>query len=77
MTCRLVEMGLEGKVIRLQDLSTLIIMVARNPRGQNLAWNFVKKNWNTLVQKLVQLIGQQNLFHQKSQSLTAFSSLTK
>ncbi|XP_028270660.1 endoplasmic reticulum aminopeptidase 2 [Parambassis ranga] len=48
---RLLEMGLEGKVIRLQDLSRLILMVARNPRGQNLAWNFVKKNWDTLVQK--------------------------
>uniref|UniRef100_A0A671VRK7 Aminopeptidase n=1 Tax=Sparus aurata TaxID=8175 RepID=A0A671VRK7_SPAAU len=42
---------LEGKVIRSQDLSTLILMVARNPRGHHLAWNFVKKNWDTLVQK--------------------------
>ncbi|CAJ1068862.1 endoplasmic reticulum aminopeptidase 2 [Xyrichtys novacula] len=48
---RLLEMGLEGKVIRSQDLSHLILMVARNPRGHHLAWNFVKKNWHTLVQK--------------------------
>uniref|UniRef100_A0A671VTL7 Aminopeptidase n=1 Tax=Sparus aurata TaxID=8175 RepID=A0A671VTL7_SPAAU len=48
---RLLELGLEGKVIRSQDLSTLILMVARNPRGHHLAWNFVKKNWDTLVQK--------------------------
>uniref|UniRef100_A0A669BIX0 Aminopeptidase n=1 Tax=Oreochromis niloticus TaxID=8128 RepID=A0A669BIX0_ORENI len=33
------------------DLSTLILMVARNPKGHYLAWNFVKKNWDTLVQK--------------------------
>lgn len=52
--CRLLELGLEGKVIRSQDLSTLILMVARNPRGHHLAWNFVKKNWDTLVQKFVQ-----------------------
>uniref|UniRef100_G3P5P3 Aminopeptidase n=1 Tax=Gasterosteus aculeatus aculeatus TaxID=481459 RepID=G3P5P3_GASAC len=51
---RLLELGLEGKVIRSQDLSSLILMVARNPRGHHLAWNFVKKNWDTLVQKLVQ-----------------------
>nr|XP_020450153.1 endoplasmic reticulum aminopeptidase 2-like [Monopterus albus]XP_020450154.1 endoplasmic reticulum aminopeptidase 2-like [Monopterus albus] len=44
-------MGLEGKVIRLQDLSAVILMVARNPRGHHLAWNFVKKNWDLLVQK--------------------------
>uniref|UniRef100_A0A7N8XX13 Aminopeptidase n=1 Tax=Mastacembelus armatus TaxID=205130 RepID=A0A7N8XX13_9TELE len=48
---RLLELGLEGKVIRLQDLSGLIQMVARNPRGHHLAWNFVKKNWDLLVQK--------------------------
>uniref|UniRef100_A0AAQ4Q7J0 Aminopeptidase n=1 Tax=Gasterosteus aculeatus aculeatus TaxID=481459 RepID=A0AAQ4Q7J0_GASAC len=48
---RLLELGLEGKVIRSQDLSSLILMVARNPRGHHLAWNFVKKNWDTLVQK--------------------------
>uniref|UniRef100_A0A3Q3JAP8 Aminopeptidase n=1 Tax=Monopterus albus TaxID=43700 RepID=A0A3Q3JAP8_MONAL len=48
---RLLDMGLEGKVIRLQDLSAVILMVARNPRGHHLAWNFVKKNWDLLVQK--------------------------
>ncbi|KAF6729730.1 Endoplasmic reticulum aminopeptidase 2 [Oryzias melastigma] len=48
---RLLQLGLEGKVIRSQDLSTLILMVARNPKGHHLAWNFVKKNWDTLVEK--------------------------
>ncbi|KAK1893011.1 Endoplasmic reticulum aminopeptidase 2 [Dissostichus eleginoides] len=48
---RLLELGLEGKVIRTQDLSSLIFMVARNPQGHRLAWNFVKKNWDTLVQR--------------------------
>ncbi|CAG07852.1 unnamed protein product, partial [Tetraodon nigroviridis] len=49
---RLLELGLEGKVIRSQDLSSLVLMVARNPQGPHLAWNFVKKNWDALVQKL-------------------------
>nr|XP_020509293.1 endoplasmic reticulum aminopeptidase 2-like [Labrus bergylta] len=48
---RLLELGLEGKVIRSQDLSSLILMVARNPQGHHLAWNFVKKNWDTLVKR--------------------------
>uniref|UniRef100_UPI003AAACCD0 endoplasmic reticulum aminopeptidase 2 isoform X1 n=1 Tax=Centroberyx gerrardi TaxID=166262 RepID=UPI003AAACCD0 len=48
---RLLELGLEGKVIRSQDLSSLILMVARNPQGHHLAWNYVKKHWDTLVQK--------------------------
>uniref|UniRef100_A0A8D3DQ48 Aminopeptidase n=1 Tax=Scophthalmus maximus TaxID=52904 RepID=A0A8D3DQ48_SCOMX len=53
LTCsRDTKLGLEGKVIRSQDLSGLILMVARNPLGHHLAWNFVKKNWDTLVKKL-------------------------
>lgn len=52
--CRLLELGLEGKVIRSQDLSSLVLMIAKNPQGTHLAWNFVKKNWDTLVQKCVQ-----------------------
>lgn len=48
---RLLKLGLEGKVIRSQDLSSVILMVARNPQGHHLAWNFVKKNWSTLVEK--------------------------
>lgn len=51
---RLLSLGLEGKVIRSQDLSSLILMVAGNPQGHNLAWDFVKTNWDTLVQKWVQ-----------------------
>ncbi|XP_077418444.1 endoplasmic reticulum aminopeptidase 2 [Vanacampus margaritifer] len=47
----LLDLGLEGQVIRPQDLSTLIIGVAQNPRGHHIAWNFVKKHWSTLVQK--------------------------
>uniref|UniRef100_A0A8B9I1H5 Aminopeptidase n=1 Tax=Astyanax mexicanus TaxID=7994 RepID=A0A8B9I1H5_ASTMX len=48
---KLLELGMEGSVIRAQDLSTLIYTVARNPAGHFLAWNFVKKNWNKLVEK--------------------------
>uniref|UniRef100_A0A3Q2GI80 Aminopeptidase n=1 Tax=Cyprinodon variegatus TaxID=28743 RepID=A0A3Q2GI80_CYPVA len=48
---RLLAMGLEGNVIRSQDLSHLILMISRNARGHHLAWNFVKKNWDTLVEK--------------------------
>ncbi|XP_066509894.1 endoplasmic reticulum aminopeptidase 2-like isoform X1 [Hoplias malabaricus] len=48
---RLLELGMEGSVIRSQDLSTLIYTVARNPAGHFLAWNFLKKNWNKLVEK--------------------------
>uniref|UniRef100_A0A674CI77 Aminopeptidase n=1 Tax=Salmo trutta TaxID=8032 RepID=A0A674CI77_SALTR len=48
---RLLELGLEGEVIRTQDLDSLIVMVARNPRGHHLAWSYVQKYWSTLVDK--------------------------
>ncbi|TSM85984.1 Endoplasmic reticulum aminopeptidase 2 [Bagarius yarrelli] len=48
---RLLELGMEGSVIRAQDLATVIYTVARNPAGHFLAWDFVKNNWNKLVEK--------------------------
>lgn len=48
---RLLELGVEGEVIRTQDLDSLIVMVARNPRGHHLAWSYVQKYWSTLVDK--------------------------
>lgn len=48
---RLLELGLEGRDIKSQDLSSVIYLVARNPLGHHLAWNFVKKHWSTLVKK--------------------------
>ncbi|KAL0979300.1 hypothetical protein UPYG_G00183370 [Umbra pygmaea] len=48
---RLLELGLVGEVIRSQDLDSLIVMVARNPKGHNLAWGYIQKYWSTLVDK--------------------------
>ncbi|KAL4630054.1 endoplasmic reticulum aminopeptidase 2 [Arapaima gigas] len=47
----LLDLGIEGTVIRMQDLSTLIFYVARNPAGRFLAWEFVKRHWHNLVEK--------------------------
>nr|XP_005899356.1 PREDICTED: endoplasmic reticulum aminopeptidase 2 isoform X2 [Bos mutus] len=48
---KLIELGMEGKVIKTQDLATLLFTTARNPKGQQLAWNFVKENWTHLLKK--------------------------
>uniref|UniRef100_A0A4W3KAX3 Aminopeptidase n=1 Tax=Callorhinchus milii TaxID=7868 RepID=A0A4W3KAX3_CALMI len=47
----LLEIGMEGNVIKLQDLAHVVAAVSRNPVGHLLAWNFVKKNWNKLIEK--------------------------
>ncbi|XP_075864317.1 endoplasmic reticulum aminopeptidase 2 isoform X1 [Microcebus murinus] len=48
---KLIELGMEGKVIKTQDLAVLLHAIARNPKGQQLAWNFVRENWTHLLQK--------------------------
>uniref|UniRef100_A0AC11ETG8 Endoplasmic reticulum aminopeptidase 2 n=1 Tax=Ovis aries TaxID=9940 RepID=A0AC11ETG8_SHEEP len=48
---KLIELGMEGKVIKTQDLAALLFAIARNPEGQQLAWNFVKENWTHLLKK--------------------------
>ncbi|XP_025950772.2 endoplasmic reticulum aminopeptidase 2-like [Dromaius novaehollandiae] len=48
---RLLELGMEGDVIKIQDLPAVIYSVSTNPAGQLLAWNFVKKNWSRLLEK--------------------------
>lgn len=44
---------MEGKIIKTQDLASLLHAIARSPKGQQLAWNFVRENWTHLLKKLV------------------------
>ncbi|XP_012515833.1 PREDICTED: endoplasmic reticulum aminopeptidase 2-like [Propithecus coquereli] len=46
-----IELGMEGKVIKTQDLAVLLQAIARNPKGQQLAWSFVRENWTHFLQK--------------------------
>uniref|UniRef100_A0A8D2BU10 Aminopeptidase n=1 Tax=Sus scrofa TaxID=9823 RepID=A0A8D2BU10_PIG len=48
---KLIDLGMEGKVIKTQDLASLLYAIARNPKGQQLAWNFVKENWTHLLER--------------------------
>ncbi|XP_010587897.1 leucyl-cystinyl aminopeptidase [Loxodonta africana] len=47
----LMKNSLDGDVIRTQKLSFIIRTVGRRFPGHLLAWDFVKENWNKLVQK--------------------------
>lgn len=48
---KLIELGMEGKIIKTQDLASLLHAIARRPKGQQLAWNFVRENWTHLLKK--------------------------
>ncbi|XP_077571154.1 endoplasmic reticulum aminopeptidase 2-like [Stigmatopora nigra] len=69
---RLLDLGLEGHVIRPMDLPTVIVLVARNPQGHHIAWNFVKKNWSTLVEKFQ--LGSSTIQHILIGTISQFSS---
>lgn len=48
---RLMKNSLSGDIIRTQKLSFIIRTVGQRFPGHLLAWDFVKENWNKLVQK--------------------------
>ncbi|MGH0162220.1 UNVERIFIED_CONTAM: hypothetical protein FKN15_042193 [Acipenser sinensis] len=52
---KLINLSMEGEVIRTQDLAAVIATISRNPAGQALAWNFVRNNWSKLLEKLINL----------------------
>lgn len=45
------DQGLQGDVIKTQELPSIIVSVGGNPDGYRLAWNFLKQNWQKLVKK--------------------------
>ncbi|OPJ90285.1 hypothetical protein AV530_000254 [Patagioenas fasciata monilis] len=47
----LMDQGLRGDIIRTQDLPHIIVYVAKNPSGYHLAWEFLKENWEKIVEK--------------------------
>ncbi|XP_053152087.1 leucyl-cystinyl aminopeptidase isoform X2 [Hemicordylus capensis] len=47
----LLKTSLEGDIIRSQDFLHVITTVSQNLPGHLLAWDFVKENWNQLIQK--------------------------
>ncbi|NWI68495.1 ERAP1 aminopeptidase, partial [Todus mexicanus] len=47
----LMDQGLRGDIIRTPDLPHIIAFVGRNPSGYQLAWTFLKENWEKIVEK--------------------------
>ncbi|XP_017549208.2 endoplasmic reticulum aminopeptidase 1 [Pygocentrus nattereri] len=47
----LIERGLEGDILKTHELPSLVISVSKNPQAYKLAWDFLRTNWQKLVQK--------------------------
>ncbi|ETE68500.1 Endoplasmic reticulum aminopeptidase 1, partial [Ophiophagus hannah] len=57
----LMDQALQGDIIKTQELPSIIISVGRNPYGYQLAWKFLKENWQKLVKKFD--LGSHSLAH--------------
>lgn len=47
------EQSLRGEVMKTQDLPDVMVSVSRNPHSYNLAWDFLRANWHSLIKKSV------------------------
>ncbi|KAM3844841.1 endoplasmic reticulum aminopeptidase 1 [Vipera latastei] len=47
----LMDQALQGDIIKTQELPSILVSVGRNPYGYQLAWKFLKQNWQKLVKK--------------------------
>ncbi|XP_028363993.1 endoplasmic reticulum aminopeptidase 1 [Phyllostomus discolor] len=47
----LLDQSFQGDVIKTQEFPGILRLVGRNPVGYPLAWQFLRENWNKLVQK--------------------------
>uniref|UniRef100_K9INC6 Aminopeptidase n=1 Tax=Desmodus rotundus TaxID=9430 RepID=K9INC6_DESRO len=47
----LLEQSFQGDVIKTQEFPGILRAIGRNPVGYPLAWQFLRENWNKLVQK--------------------------
>ncbi|XP_061478755.1 endoplasmic reticulum aminopeptidase 1 isoform X2 [Rhineura floridana] len=47
----LMDQGLQDNIIKIQELPYIVTSVGRNPEGYQLAWKFLKQNWQALVKK--------------------------
>ncbi|XP_038661149.1 endoplasmic reticulum aminopeptidase 1-like [Scyliorhinus canicula] len=47
----LMDQALQGDIVKTQDLPSIVISVSKNPTGYHLAWEFLMKNWDKLIEK--------------------------
>ncbi|XP_034094361.1 endoplasmic reticulum aminopeptidase 1b [Gymnodraco acuticeps] len=47
----MMEHSLSNVVMKTQDLPDVMVSVSRNPRGYNMAWDFLRVNWHILIKK--------------------------
>ncbi|PNJ31056.1 ERAP1 isoform 3, partial [Pongo abelii] len=65
----------KGDKIKTQEFPEILILIGRNPVGYPLAWQFLRKNWNKLVQKFE--LGSASIAHMVMGTTNQFSTRTR
>uniref|UniRef100_A0A3Q4I4A4 Aminopeptidase n=1 Tax=Neolamprologus brichardi TaxID=32507 RepID=A0A3Q4I4A4_NEOBR len=47
----MMEQSLIGEIMKTQDLPDVVVSVSKNPHGYQLAWDFLRANWHTMIKK--------------------------
>ncbi|XP_032701883.1 endoplasmic reticulum aminopeptidase 1 [Lontra canadensis] len=68
----LLDESFKGDVIKIQEFPYILGAVGRNPVGYPLAWQFLRENWDKLIEKFE--LGSNSLTHMVIQTTSQFST---
>ncbi|XP_068617106.1 endoplasmic reticulum aminopeptidase 1b [Brachionichthys hirsutus] len=68
----MMEQSLQGEVMKTQDLPAVVVAVSKNAHGNNLAWDFLRANWNTLINKFG--LGSHTISHMVTEVTNHYST---
>ncbi|XP_030883946.1 endoplasmic reticulum aminopeptidase 1 isoform X1 [Leptonychotes weddellii] len=68
----LLDEGFKGDVIKIQEFPHILGAVGRNPVGYRLAWQFLRENWDKLIEKFE--LGSSSLTYMVIRTTSQFST---
>ncbi|XP_062943095.1 endoplasmic reticulum aminopeptidase 1 isoform X2 [Cynocephalus volans] len=71
----LLDQSFKGDIIKTQEFPDILTLIGRNPVGYPLAWQFLRENWNKLVQKFE--LGSPSIAHMVMGTTNQFSTRTR
>ncbi|XP_042546730.1 endoplasmic reticulum aminopeptidase 1 [Dipodomys spectabilis] len=71
----LLDESFKGDIIKTQEFPHILTLIGRNSVGYPLAWQFLRENWNELVQKFE--LGSSSLAHMVLGTTNQFSTRTR
>ncbi|XP_016046703.2 endoplasmic reticulum aminopeptidase 1 [Erinaceus europaeus] len=71
----LLDQSFKGDVIKTQEFPDILRSIGRNPVGYQLAWKFLRENWNKLIQKFE--LGSASISYMVMGTTNQFSTLAR